>query len=79
MKYWLISGHMGKAYFIADDDDYALEHVEDTCEMCGDHDFIEESFSNLKEAKKLIKKQNYDSEYTKELIQEAAELLSKSE
>lgn len=79
MKYWLISSHMGKDYFIADDDDYALEHAEDVCLTCGDHDFIEGSFGNFKEAEGLIKSQGYGTDYAKGLIKQAAELFNKPE
>lgn len=78
MEYLYVEGHLYGDYFVeSDGTEEQIEGIEETCPQCGDCDIVIDSFSTFEEAKKLIGKQHYNSDYKKEITEEAAKLFAK--
>ncbi|MFK4838385.1 hypothetical protein ACI1UE_01580 [Lactococcus petauri] len=53
-QYWVIENHLDGGFYLMPEDtpEEELEELEDTCDMCGDHDSIIGQFSEWKQLKK---------------------------
>lgn len=67
-SYYLVQGHLGEDYFEKVTDDPNQEaFIEETCNECGDNDWIQGEFSTYEEGLKLIKRRRYNPEYRNEM------------
>ena len=75
-QYWVIEDHLdGGVYLIPEDaPEEELEEIEDTCEMCGDHDSIIGQFSEWNQLKKEMTDDEgwcpYSDEYLQSVFEE---------
>ena len=55
-RYWVIENHLDGGFYLMPEDtpEEELEEIEDTCEICGDHDSIIGQFSNWKQLKRQL-------------------------
>lgn len=67
--YYFVEGHLGEDYFEeVTDDPNQEEFIQETCDECGDNDWIEGEFDTYEDGLKIIKAQNYNPEYRDEMI-----------
>lgn len=75
-QYWVIENHLDGGFYLMPEDtsEEELEEVEDTCEMCGDHDSIIGQLSNWKQLKKQMTDDEgwcpYSDEYLQSVFEE---------
>lgn len=68
-SYYFVRGHLDEDYFEQVTGDPSQEDsIEETCDECGDNDWIEGVFNTHEDGIKLINTQNYVSEYRDEMI-----------
>lgn len=74
-SYYLVESHLGGDYFerVTDDPDQE-DFIQETCDECGDNDWIVGEFSTYEEGEKIIKSQHYNAEYRDEMIRELYKL-----
>lgn len=80
MKYLYVEGHLNGDYFVKNDGtEEQIMQIEEICPQCGEHDMVVDVFSTFEDVKNIINCQNYNTEYTEELLKEAKVLFEKSE
>lgn len=80
MEYLYVQGHLYGDYFVeSDGTEEQIEGIEETCPQCGDCDMVIDVFSTFEDVKNIINSQNYNAEYTEELLKEAKVLFEKPE
>lgn len=68
-SYYFVRGHLDNDYFEeVTDDPNQEDFIQETCDGCGDNDWIEGEFDTYEDGAKLINAQNYTSEYRNEMI-----------
>lgn len=73
--YYLVEGHLGEDYFEKVTDDPNQEYfIQETCDECGDSDWIEGEFDTYEDGLKTIKRQHYSPEYRNEMIERLKQL-----
>ena len=73
--YYLVEGHLGEDYFEKVTDDPNQEgFIQETCDECGDNDWIEGEFDTYEDGLKTIKNQHYSPEYRNEMIERLKQL-----
>ena len=75
-KYWVIENHLDGGFYLMPEDapEEELEEVEDTCDMCGDHDSIIGQFSDWNQLKREMTDDEgwcpYSDEYLQSVFEE---------
>ncbi len=75
-QYWVIENHLDGGFHLMPEDtpEEELEEIEDTCDMCGDHDSIIGQFSDWKQLKKEMTDDEgwcpYSDEYLQSVFEE---------
>ena len=66
--YYLVRGNLGEDYFEkVTNDPNQVDSIEETCNQCGDNDWVQGEFSTYEEGLKLIKSQRYNPKYREEM------------
>ena len=75
-QYWVIENHLDGGFYLMPEDipEEELEEVEDTCDMCGDHDSIIGQFSDWNQLKREMTDDEgwcpYSDEYLQSVFEE---------
>lgn len=75
-QYWVIEDHLYGGFYLMPEDilEEELEEVENTCDMCGDHDSIIGQFSDWEQLKKEMTDDEgwcpYSDEYLQSVFEE---------
>ena len=75
-QYWVIENHLDGGFYLMPEDapEEELEEIENTCEMCGDHDSIIGQFSEWNQLKKEMTDDEgwcpYSDEYLQSVFEE---------
>lgn len=68
-SYYFVRGHLDNDHFEeVTDDPNQEDFIQETCDECGDNDWIEGEFDTYEDDLKIIKYQNYTPEYRNEMI-----------
>lgn len=80
MEYLYVEGHLNGDYFVKNNGtEEQIMEIEETCPQCGEHNMVVDVFSTFEDVKNIISSQNYNSEYTEKLLEEAKALFDKTE